>query len=225
MSEIPNSSAILEKGNSQEKLQEPIKVIRNMSASEFSKFLNGEQITQEAPHTEDMSINTADKSTIWFSPNRKQVVDAPITTEKLVDENSEELDFAEITSIWQLGRGGANDTATRNVMIEFATDKKPEITFGKYGEEWIKEYTYEEYDNKDFAVLRVFDPREKEILFDESQVSDEERRKEILSDISDRLIQEEQEMERQTEQAYAILAKVEFGKSRTMINGEWVEKN
>lgn len=193
-----------------EKLPHNIKVFRTMSSTEFHKFLDGEQMRPIVEKSENdlQDITTADTSAIWFTPDKAEFFCEPQQDDNsLASEELTGLDFKEVCKIWNLGRGGPNDATTNNLIVEFSTDKRPGISYGKYGKHWVKEYTYKEYDKDDFQVQRVYNLSDGEVVFDRMQFRDFKSAEEALANIADNELAREQDMEKAAIAAREILKK------------------
>lgn len=184
-----------------EKLSQRIKVFRTMSSTELSKFLNGEQMYPIVDKSKEdlQEITTAKTSAIWFTPDRAEyIVDPDNGNDLLVSDDLEKLDFDGVRKIWNLHRGGINDPSTNNLMVEFLTDKKPTIAYGNYGDYWVKEYTYSEYDKNDFQIQRIYKLSQKEVIFDRMLCRSYESAEEALKEVAHDELEEEQWMEQRT---------------------------
>lgn len=192
-----------------EKLPHEIKVFRTMSSAEFHKYINGKQITPIIEKSEDalQDITTADTAAIWFSPDRLERFPEPGQEDSLVSEGLPALDFTDIRETWDLGRGGIHDPITNNLIVEFLTDKKPDVVYGKYGDTWVKEYTYPEYDAADFQVQRVYKLSDRQIIFDRANLPGNVSPEVKLAEIADSELAEEQDMEKTAAIAIDVLKK------------------
>ena len=206
--QAPISSETLHDDNP-EKLPQKIKIFRTMSSTELHKFISGEKMTpiikKDASALQD--ISTADTSAIWFSPDRAEYYSEPSTEKALVSTDLPELNFDDVREVWNLGRGGINDPTTNNLIVEFLTDKKPSITYGKYGDFWVKEYTYPEYDDNDFQVQRIYKISAKDIIFDRMSFRDYTSAEEGLKEVTERELEEEQWMENRAVSGAELLKK------------------
>lgn len=193
-----------------EKLPQKIKVFRTMSSTELCKFLDREQVRPIVKkNKEDLQgVTTADASAIWFTPDRAEFSSEPIDNDDtLVSDNLKKLNFEDIRKIWDLKRGGINDPVTNNLMVEFLTDKRPKIAYGNYGDYWVKEYIYPEYDQNDFQIQRIYKMSEKEVIFDRMLSRDYASAEKQLREVASRELEEEQWMEQNTYTAMELIAK------------------
>ena len=158
-----------------EKLGKSILVTRNMSSRELYRYYNGEDIKQENKMTDyERMFNTAESNALYFSPNRKEVKGKCPDDNSLVDTSGKILDFEDIRATWNIGNGAyTNSYITKNVMVEFATREKPKVCFGFYKGEWVKEYTYDNYNRDTFIITRIYNPETKQVVYERGKDTEE----------------------------------------------------